>query len=192
MTNPADSAKVGAVPEQLELDLWLDTLSAYRDEYKALAEAWSKLDTKAQGTAAIAGIFLAAVFASTRSGAVPALAVDRFFLSFAVLFLILAVVAAGLVLRVQTVTTGPPGSEIERGTRSVLKEGISPSEVADLRRRFIHSQINVWRSGTAELRTRMSRKGMHLRWAQGLLFLGALMALVVTLHTLLAFKPTGG
>jgi hypothetical protein len=41
-------------------------LENYREEYRDLSETWRSLDTKAQGLGAIAGIFLAALFAWAR------------------------------------------------------------------------------------------------------------------------------
>ncbi len=174
----------------LDLDLWKETLDGYRDEYKALAETWSKLDAKAQGTATIAGIFLAAVFAASRSGSIPGSALERGLLGASIVFLVASVVFAGIALRVQTVQGGPPGSEVERGAdgaRKLLNRGDPADET---RRRFLASQIAVWRTCTSDLRRHASRKAESLRWSQRLVFVGASLALAVTIHILIKAPPT--
>lgn len=92
-------------------DVYAIVVSAYEDEYKDLAEAWRALETKAQGAAAIGGVFLAAgaTLSKTLLTGVPRWAAVTFAASFALL--IAAIGFAVRALRVTITARRPEGAE---------------------------------------------------------------------------------
>jgi hypothetical protein len=177
MAEEADS------PEALKKELYGAALDAYRSDYAGLADQWVRLETKAQATITVAGIFLAAVFASARGDAAPALLLDRWLLGVSIVLLVLSVAGAGLALRVQTVHAGPPGDEIERFARLAIASA-GPRSPDELRVGFLVEQSKTWAACTRELRKKNGDKAELVRGAQGLLVLGIGLALVVTSRSL--------
>lgn len=171
--------------DRFKFDLWSTALVAYQADYKELADAWSKMDTKAQGTAGIAGVFLAAIFASARSGAVPPGNIDRALLGLALLCLVVSIVSSALALRVQPTASGPRADEIERAVRDTLAGASEGDALADLRIRFFRSQINTWRGSIQALGDKNLRKARHVLVGQLFLLGGAVLTLGVTLRILL-------
>jgi hypothetical protein len=168
---------------------WTIVLKTCQDEYKDLLDAWGKLDGKAQGSATISGVFLAAVFAAARGNAIPASAYARGLIAFAIILLVAAVVCAGTALRVQAAASGPSGEQMETVTLDLDDICDANCDVEAMRIRFLRSQINSWRKSTASFREANRRKSDWVRRAQRLLFAGIGCALVVTLY-LLAKGPT--
>ena len=182
MSDPTDIAK-------LKTEIWEDARNSYRDEYKDLAETWSKLDQKAQGIVTIAGIFLAAVFAASRGDAVPSSSWDRISLAGSIILLVASVFASGIALRVRRTVGGPDASQMERAAEDMDEASSSYGDLDDLRVRFLRTQINAWRRCTSDLRANNESKARSVRTAQFLLFVGVIFALGVTLH-ILAIGPS--
>ena len=164
---------------------WTVVLTTCQDEYKDLLDAWGKLDGKAQGSATIAGVFLAAVFAAARGNGVPASERERALLGIAILLLVAAVVCAGAALRVQAAASGPSGNEMERVAIALDAGCDAACDVEAMRIRFLRTQINRWSASTAAFRDLNAGKGRWVRRAQLLLFAGIASALVVTLYGLI-------
>lgn len=84
-------------------------LDAYLIEYKELSETGRGLESKAQGSIAVAGIFIAAAFAYIRDITPIALSPEKILLGLAILLLVLSVILSILALRVRKVTAPPLG-----------------------------------------------------------------------------------
>ncbi len=99
-----------------------DVLEAYRMEHRDLVETWRALDTKAQGAAANAGIFLAGLFAFLRDVAThPPSAAVRFGLALATVALVVSVIVAILALRIRYTQGAPLGAPLEELARDQMK-----------------------------------------------------------------------
>ena len=96
------------LPERDEVEelYWLEVLKAQEAAYKTAVEGFRDLDTKAQSTVAIAGVFLAAIFAILRQGPIAALDVKAS-ISVSVVSLIGAVLLAIRALGLRKVVKPP-------------------------------------------------------------------------------------
>jgi hypothetical protein len=177
---------IPAEVQDFRTEVWTVARDRYQDEYKELTDLWSKLDGKAQGAVTIAGIFLAALFAATRGEAIPASSTDRYLLAVAIVLLVGSVVAAGFSLHVRRTGAGPSGLDLERAAGDLVDHGTSAASVAELRIRFLRTQVNAWSRCIGDFREENRRKARSLRWSQGLVIAGAAVAVLVTLHLLIA------
>lgn len=166
-------------------DVYAIVVSAYEDEYKDLAEAWRALETKAQGAAAIGGVFLAAgaTLSKTLLTGVPRWAAVTFAASFALL--IAAIGFAVRALRVTITARRPEGAEIARLAGPALK---APEQaLADAGARLLNDQLDSWKATDSELATAVKKKATAVETAQTLLFWAALIfatfAAVTILHS---------
>jgi hypothetical protein len=141
------------------------------------------MDGKAQGTITIAGVFLAAVFATVRAVAEGVATLDKVLIALAVLLLGISVVFAGLALRVRAIPAGPPGDEVQRAIEDIVDA--RADEQDECRIQFLRSQIIAWAECARTLVHANAAKARHVKWAQGLLFVGIACALVVALRDLL-------
>lgn len=158
-------------------------LDSYREEYKELSEVWKSLETKAQGTVTIAGIFIAAAFTFAKDLASTRLDYHgKLFLAGAIIFLIPAIILSVLVLRRRTIKWIPAGTDVEQWADDI--ESVSNEELADKARRFIDEHSGVWKETIASTKEATAEKEQLLYAAQILLLLAIGAATVVTLKLL--------
>ena len=165
-------------------DLLRLALEGYREEYRDLSETWRNLDGKAQGSGAIAGIFLAAVFAWVRPLAAGAGTLERVLLCASIVLLVASVVAAVLALQVRTVSAPPLGEE----TGKMIDDLLRPENVGELPERIprlFQDQIRAWRATNRETADANLGKADRVRDSQVALLAAA--ALVAVLSVLAVF-----
>jgi hypothetical protein len=176
----AADAEQGALPDPLR-----GTLDAFKAEYSDLSDTWRHLDGKAQGTAATAGIFLAAAFAFVRSfseGQVPT--GSRPALVIANVLLVASVILAVLALRIREVTAAPFGDRLEELTNDLMR--IKNNEERRSRASdFIREQIEMWRRVNNEMSAENERKACLILTSQVLLLLAVLSVASITVAILL-------
>lgn len=91
---------------------WAIAFEAYREQYRDLSDKWKLLETKAQGTIAIAGIFVAAAGGFLRES-MPAMGlIEKTLLMVAVALLFMSVVFAMCALWIRGVVSLPGGNDI--------------------------------------------------------------------------------
>ncbi len=166
-------------------DVYAAVLSAYEDEYKDLVESWRSLETKAQGTGAIAGVFLAAgaTLSKTLLTTAPIWIRLAFAPSFVLVILAIAYSVRGL--RVKVVARRPEGSSIERLAQPVLRT----PEVAlkESGKKFIQDQLEAWRKTNHEFDETVKTKAAAVSRAQALLawaaFTFAIYSIIAIVHS---------
>ena len=99
-------------------ELLIAALDAFKQEYDRLAKTWEQLDLKAQGTVAIAGIFLGGIFAFI-TNLRPSETTSKVALILAIVSLVLSVLFSLLALRVREVLDAPGGSDIQQFVRDL-------------------------------------------------------------------------
>lgn len=146
------------------------TLVSYREEYRELSEIWRHLDDKAQGTVAIAGIFLAAVFAFVQSMTSLRQSIGTgTLLVGAVLLLVTSIVFAVLSLRVRKVSVAPLGEEFEKLILDIL--GIEDEQERTARvPNLLRDQIRLWRAVNDDVHKENMNKASLVLKAQLFLF----------------------
>ena len=147
------------------------TLGAYREEYRELSESSRHLEGKAQGTAAISGIFIAAVFAFVQAiSSITQPVWTQALLVTALVFLVIGVLLAVLALRVREVAAPPLGKDLETLVTDFLEiedEGERQNRLPNL----IRDQIGIWREVNEQVHEVNKNKAAMVLWSQALLVL---------------------
>ena len=156
-----------------EEDILEKVLESYSDEFKELSETWKQLDQKAQGTTAIAGIFLAAVFAWARDVPSNLTPFDLTILALVVLLLAFSIGCALSSMRVRTATLPPFGKvmhEMAEDCCSAIQN--DPATTS----RFYRELATSWQEANKELARQVGDKAHDAYSAQVVLFLAAAVA----------------
>jgi Flp pilus assembly protein TadB len=173
-----DATRESDAPRQL-IEAALDS---YREEYRELWETWRRVDSKAQGTVAIAGIFLAAVFAFVQTLSVTT-PVESALLVIAVALLVLAVLISVLVLRVREVPMAPLGDTLDQLVQDLIHGHDRPGSAEVVG--FLRDQTPLWSEANDELHTLGLKKANQLATAQLLLLIAALAVATLTVLRIL-------
>jgi len=162
-------------------DLLRLALEAYRDEYRDLSESWRNLDTKAQGLVAIAGIFLAAVFAWTRDLPTTFGTCERLLLVGSCLSLVAAVIAAIWALFIKMMSAPPLGEGTAHMVRDILRK--SKKDLGARTEALYNDQITLWKKTNEEMRKHILVKARCIKFGQGALVLAAVLVSVLAVGT---------
>ncbi|HEX8148175.1 MAG TPA: hypothetical protein VF591_13425 [Pyrinomonadaceae bacterium] len=148
-------------------------LEASYDEYKELTAAWRTLDTKAQGNVTIAGIFVAAAVAYLTKFERPGPG-ERFFLLFAILFLVTCIVLALVALFIRDVPPHYLGASLREMVEDL--EGVTGEEFQAQLRYFYNLHAEQWESSRKRLSGANKVKGEYLLVSQVFLLLAIVSA----------------
>jgi hypothetical protein len=159
--------------------LLTDALQSYRDEYRDLSDTWRHIDSKAQGTVAVAGIFLAAVFAFVRNLVTSAPGTsEKLLLVTGVLLLVAAVILSVFALRIREVVGPPLGQQIDGQIRALLQ--VTDTEELDERvPRFVGDQLTMWRNANLHAHGVNKAKADLVSWAQFVLLIAMVIVSVL-------------
>ncbi|MBE3065372.1 MAG: hypothetical protein IMZ69_10200, partial [Spirochaetes bacterium] len=155
-------------------------------EYRDLSDTWRNLDTKAQGLGAIAGIFLAAVFAWTRDLPSNFGRWERLQIVANILFLLSAIIATVLALLVRRVTAPPFGDETAEMVTEILAKQ-KPEELQQRLDGFFGDQMKAWKDTNKELLQHSQSKALRLVVGQVTLVVAAV--LVAALAMVAIVRP---
>ena len=170
--------------------LYDNVITAYEDEYKDINETWRSIETKAQGTVAIAGIFAAGAFAFTRELLVNVNPTQRWLHVLTMAFLISSVIMAVWALFVRRTSGAPLGESMENIVRDLVLNDVPESELPQRLNNLQKEQAARWRSVNAELTTSNVTKGRLLRISQCLLVLAIITIGALTITIVLTSRPT--
>lgn len=141
-------------------------IQAYSDEYSRHEEGWNAIETKAQGTIAVAGIF--AGFALNYVTDIPSdLALPmRLLVVDIVLLLLVSIVAAALALHVRDYKAAPPGAyyeELVNDYRLVASDGGGTDGYKLLLQK---NELFAWKSAVTDRKLKNDQKAKRVRIAQ--------------------------
>ena len=145
------------------------------DEYDELADTWKFIDTKAQITAAAAGIFLGGIFAFQRTPNVNLPVFDKIAICAALLFLVLSIFFAFRALEIRDFDFPPRGIAFEGvfdrlyGTAEFMAGGVGLQERT---LRCQRDQIRKWREVNETTQETITHKASWVLRAQSMLALG--------------------
>lgn len=148
-------------------------LDSYRKEFDQLTSTFRDLDGKAQGTATVAGAFLAAGLALLNRPAGLGELWAKALLLLGVAGLIGAVVTSVQALRVRKVRSCPSGEDVAY-LLEVLKKIPDENELSGRLIYFYGDEADLWRSCIQDRRMTNERKAVFISAAQLLLLLTAL------------------
>ena len=155
-------------------------VQAYRDEYSEVLSKWRDLEGKAQGTVAIAGLFLAGVFAFIRQISAETQWIEQVLLCVAVLLLGLTVWYAVRVLTIRKVATPPPPKDYEDAARALVEI----EEPAELDGRYVNLAYDLakaWSETNASVGSANEGKAKSLFVAQQCLRAAIFVVALITL-----------
>jgi multisubunit Na+/H+ antiporter MnhG subunit len=162
-------------------------LERARYEYTELAENWKQLDTKAQGTGALSGVFLAAVFAFGQQNspllaivAVKAMAIGL------ILLLTGAILCAVLCLWTREAQMPPDAETVRDQVKAFLGADLDDEARLAEREALLAGFLDDWVAANATLSARNAAKSRWLTRAQVLLVAGAAISAVLTCVRVLA------
>jgi hypothetical protein len=160
-----------------KLDLLERALDACQLHHAELSAQWANLDTKAQGTATVAGVFLAGTLTFVNTLAAGAPPAERFALTTAVILLAACIVCALLALRLRDVD-----EVAARDVVTNIEELVAAcdGDPAERLRDFARDQTTLWLKAIDDVKKVVDEKAAHLRLAQLLLLLVVLCAAAVT------------
>jgi hypothetical protein len=154
-------------------------LESYLDEYKEYVANRRNLETKAQGNVAIAGIFIAGIFAFITKSDFGHNDFERLFVLLAMLFLVSSIVFSILVLRARTVPLPPLGSFTDYSVKRLLQ--VEDTEFHERLRRFSSDHMNRWRMVITKVDKETNLKADRLWIAQVLLVIAILSAALMAI-----------
>ena len=140
-------------------------LASYREEYRDLADDWKGLETKAQGSVAVAGIFLAALFAFVRELTANSGPLESVLLAVAVLTLLVSVGYAIAALRIRDIAASPLGKHLKPLVQHLLA---TPDLEAnpDRATNFLNDHIRMWHETNENMHHENDRKAGHVLRSQ--------------------------
>ena len=170
-------ARAGSVKEAL-----LETvIESYQEGYKHRIEAWRNLDTKAQGSIAIAGIFIAGVFAFIQKIDTNAYPLNKEVLALALLFLMLSVGLAMKVLALQTLDGPPLGGFVDQLVENLQLFSKDDSDFLSRISSLSYDQVLAWRNAEKQLDDVTHQKAQNLWAAQIFLMLAIFTVALMTM-----------
>jgi hypothetical protein len=163
-----------------------EVLDSYRKEFDWLATGFRDLDGKAQGTATVAGAFLAAGLALLNRGGGLKEVWSESILVLAVLGLIVAIVLSVQALKVRTILGCPSGEDVS----GLLKrlQGRPAEELQERLLYFCGDIADLWRSCVTDRRNINERKARFIWAAQVSLTVSALCITSLIIGVVLLFR----
>ena len=161
-------------------DLFEFAIARAEHEYGDLTDTWKLLDTKAQATAATAGVFVAAAFAFVRNTPHTLDWSEKALLASAILFLVGCIVFATKSMRIMEISMPPAAADVFDEAKAIWA---LRSESENLDERFVRLIATVgddWRAVNSEIREVVNAKADAIDWAQNaiLLALGTIVFLI--------------
>ena len=142
-----------------------ETLAAYQSDYRDALGHWRNLETKAQATVAVTGIFIAAALPVVRDLKAGTTLWIRVPLLLAALALVMAVVFAVLALRIRLVARPPSGKDLLGLVQDLFREPAA-SDMVLASRNFLRDRIRTWEAAVDERLRTNDHKATRLRSAQ--------------------------
>jgi hypothetical protein len=151
-------------------------------EHEQLSEGWRQLDNKAQSTAAIGGVFMAATFAFLQSSSVKLVLEQKIGLSVVVILLVISISLAVFSMLIEDIPMPPTSSNVARMVTDALRQNET-----ELTERFIGllaDTIDPWIQVNDTLIKKIKRKGEKVKWSQYSLLFAAISLSLLTISVL--------
>jgi len=164
-----------------------EILDTYRKESEQLASAFRDLDSKAQGTATLAGGFLAASLAFLNRREDLGIMPVRGILVISILSLIGSIVFALLALRIRTLAASPSGEDVRKLLVKIASDTDEQNRTKGLTY-FYGDAAELWRRFVENRRRVNEEKAEYIWSAQKCLLLTALSVSLIIILILLNFQ----
>lgn len=167
--------------DELKEFLCSTALEAYQNEYDGLLASWRNIEGKAQSTASVSGVFIAATFAFAREISsqtnLQNLDLLKKLVLLSIICLVISVISALLVMWVRSLPAPPGGWVIEEMVNDILN---SHDSVKARFPAFLQDQLRMWRNTNKYLRKANTTKASLLKSSQIFLLVAILSAALST------------
>ena len=153
-------------------------------EHAELSEAWKLLDTKAQATTAIAGVFVAASFAFVRNSAFHPSFYEKILLGLTVAALVISIYFALSAMRIRQVPMPITGIETLQDVIAIFKKHTLPESLDNRYNGLLEDSITKWGCVNSSLSSSLICKSKSLARSHGSLMIAALLILLLTITSL--------
>jgi len=158
-------------------------LESYPEEYKEFVNNWHSLEGKAQGSVAIAGIFIAGAFAYLRENIALMNCYQKTLLGCGIVCLLITVAYSIMALRIRKLPAPPMGEYLDKIVCDLLR--VKDSELLERIPLFVQDQIIGWRIVRKGLSDSNLRKAKNI-WIGQILLVGAILIIgILALSTLI-------
>ena len=152
---------------------------SFQEEYKDLYDTWKSIDGKAQATATIAGIFLAAAFAIAREVPATFLPYQRTILVVAIVLLVATVCLCLFGLQIRRISSAPIGENSKQLVDDLLPS-LTTRDQSERRQRFTKDTFDLWHLANEEFRKKSASKALWVTLGQVSLVAAIAIATTVT------------
>ncbi len=184
ITPPEQLTSAEKEETDLTIKIWRDVLDGYKDAYDQARDDWKSLDTKAQGTVAIAGIFISGIISIFRQLSSDVLDFNHLLLGFSILNSGVAVALAAATLWIRRSRIPPAGVEARSLADRAIGSG-QPVHPLETERAFVQEQITGWDASVQSIRAEYTKKASRLLYSQILLLAVVAPVVIVLLKVLL-------
>jgi hypothetical protein len=134
---------------KFELELFEAVLERYQEEYKEWSEIWRILESKAQATLTISGIFITASELFVKEVGIGFPPFMNLFVALVIICLAISVTCAVLVLITRQTDTAPTGSGYKKFANDLLnnlenKSSFTASDSYELKANLVRDRIKAW------------------------------------------------
>ncbi|WP_417069713.1 hypothetical protein [Niveibacterium terrae] len=186
----------GMVPHKKSADFWLKkskgddakkmilefSLSQTAREHVELGDAWKQIDTKAQASTAAAGVFVGGVFVFVRTPALVLDSIERLFVCFVLLCLVLSTVFSVRGMLVRKIPMPRTGQQIFQEVERLW--GDPSNELMGRYLGLVGDSIKDWARTNSAIVEALERKGRVVAWAQGALIVSAFAIVVLVAYSI--------
>lgn len=165
---------------ELRKSLQTAVLDSYSEKYKELSEIWRNLETKAQGTITIAGIFIAGALAYIREISPQTYLYEKLFLGISIVCLIICVIYSILALYIRDVSGSPIGKILDDLAQKFFKVKNDKDFQAYIEK-FPVNQCAAWRKTEESVCKEIKLKADHLLKAHIFLVLAVLIIALLSI-----------
>jgi len=156
-------------------------LEAYRYEYEDIIKRWHNIESKAQGTVAMSGIFLAGFLAFVQQLSKDAGLLEKSVLSLAILLLASALISCVLVLKSRERPPVLRGDIFEELVNDLIANP-SSDEITKRYYLFIRDQSKIWNEINKDIEKINKDKAKHLWNAHRLIIASLVVFIIITIH----------
>ena len=153
-----------------------------KDEHDRLLDTWKQVDAKAQGTAAIAGLFLAAAFAFVRNSGLAITREETVLLGISLSALVGSIAFSIWVLLLRDASAPLSATQVASMVKDALR--MPKEEIAERYDALLFDTLSAWEGVADSLRDQLDSKTRCLGWAQKALLVSTFAVLVLTLRAL--------
>lgn len=163
-------------------DFFQLALDRVRYEHEQLSEQWRQLDSKAQSTATIAGIFMAGAFAFLQSSSVQLTVGQKFLFFLVISALVLSIAFAVGSMLVESIPMPPTSGKMSEMLGDILQK--PESELDERYDGLLSDTINPWIAVNSSLLHKIEGKGGKIKVSQEALLAAAAGLALLTLLVL--------